>query len=581
MKTKLFFIAFVLTTLTANSQLLQKNFGTPQKHFVNANLASVNDGSNDIIIATNLFDTNAPATEPTLKRVDENGAVVWIKTYENTSLQNARLFDIENYFDLIFVTGSIDVSGTKRLFVAKIEALSGNVLDAKFYDVVSPNFNSMGLKIMATNSDANNDGVVDPGFVITGYFSSCYTVDLNCSLNAGLVLRTDLNLNLLWSKELESIIPGGSAQDYDFINGVVETNDGFLLTGSVTGQDTFIQQAVLAHKFDFEGNFVWDSSYIFGNARDLSVDAYYDPATNEVFMLNNYSNAHHFGVTVLDNATGAINFSKSWYVNEVNFELDFYGFSLLESDANPNNLIVMGYRRDYFNGSSMDQSNAIIYEFEKATGNQVNLSYQYLLPFQEPVGDEYNFWNAQMPLMYYPDMAMNHTASSGVASYYAVGYREVDPAAGGFTNIELFRMNTLNRNVCDNLVLNFTTNPIASVTALTTVSSGNTPVISTALALNFVVPNYTDGSCDPTMSLEDNTSLNIKMYPNPTTDYVFINARDIEQIEVYDVTGKRLLVANSYNSNRGIYIGDFKNGMYLLTIKTQNSTVQTCKLIKK
>lgn len=581
MKTKLLFIACLLTTITASSQLLQKNFGTPQKHFINANLAPVDDGSNDIIIASNLFDTNATVSEPTLKRVDENGAVVWIKTYENTALQNARLFDVENYLDLIFVTGSIDVTGTKRVFVAKIEALSGNVLDAKYYDIVSSNFNSRGLKILATNSDSNNDGVADPGFVITGFFSSCFTVDLSCSLNAGFVLRTDLNLNLLWSRELESIIPGGSSQDYDFINGIVETNDGFLLTGSVTGQDTSIQQAVLAHKFDFEGNFIWDSSYIFGNSRDVSVDAYYDPGTNEVYMLSNYSNSHHFGVTVLDNTTGVINLSKSWYVNESNFELDFYGFKLLESDANSNNLIVMGYRRDYLNGSSIDQTNVIVYEFDKATGNQVGLSYQYLLPFQEPMGDEYNFWNAQMPLMYYPDMAMNYTSNAGVPSYYAVGYREVDPAAGGFTNIELFRIDTLNRNVCDNLILNFTTNPLGTVTPLTTVSSGNTPVTSPTLALSFLVPNYTEGSCDPTMSIESNQSLNIKMYPNPASESVFISTHDVARIQIYDVTGKLLLESNTYSPQEGIYVGDFKNGMYLVTVQTQNNAVQTMKLIKK
>ncbi|MCR9182452.1 MAG: T9SS type A sorting domain-containing protein [Flavobacteriaceae bacterium] len=579
MKTKLFLIASLLITISASSQLLQKNFGTPQKHFNNLNIAPVDDGSNDIIIASNLFHPSAPISEPTLKRVDENGVLIWTKTYENTTLQNARLFDIVNYFDLVFVTGSIDIAGTKRTFIAKIEAFSGNVLDSKFYDMVSPNFNSRGLKIIFSESDANNDGLSNPGLVVTGFFGTCYSINVSCPLNAGFIFRTDINLNTLWSKELESIVPG-SAQDFDFINGIVETNDGLLLTGSVTGENSIglSQQGVLAHKIDFEGNFQWDASYIRGNSSDISVDAYYDLSTNEIFMLTNYSVLHNFGITVLNNANGAIITAKSWEANEVNFELDFYGFSLLRSVSNPNNLVIMGYRRDFFNGTGFDQSNPFIYEFDKSTGIQSGDSYQYLLPFVEPIGDEYNFWNGQMPLMFYPDMAMLNVLNSGVTNYMALGYR-LD--ATNYGNIELFKIDNLNRNVCDNLPLQFNSSTLGSILPITTVSSGTMPIMDNLLTLNFQSPTITQASCDPSLSVGSNQILDIKLYPNPASDYIYLTGDQIVFVQVVDSTGRIVLQSKPLDSSNRLFVGDIKTGIYFVSVTGINNQTQTFKLLKK
>lgn len=579
MKTILFLIVSLLMSITASSQLLQKNFGTPQKHFTNLNIAPVDDGSNDIIIASNLFDQATPVSEPTLKRVNQNGIIIWTKTYENTALQNARLFDIVNYLDLIFVTGSIDVAGTKRTFIARIDTITGNVLDVKYYDIVSPNFNSRGLKIIFTDSDANNNGTPDLGLVVTGFFGSCYAVDINCPLNIGFVLRTDLNLNSLWSIELESIVPG-STLDYDFINGIVETNDGFLLTGSVTGENSMglPLQGVLAHKIDFEGIFQWDSSYIRGNSSDISVDAYYDNSTNEIFMLTNYSVLHNFGITVLNNTTGAINTAKSWEANEVNFELDFYGFSLFESISNPNNLIIMGYRRDYFNGAGIDQSNPLIFEFDKVNGNFVGNSYQYLLPFSEPIGDEFNFWNGQMPLMYYPDMAMNYVFNNGVANYFALGYRNDNTS---FVNIELFKVDNLNRNVCDNILLQFNSNSLGPILPITTVSSGSTPSFDFISSLTFQTPTITQESCDPNLSVGSNQLMDVKLYPNPATNYVYFSGDGIESVKIVDSAGRVIIEKKSYDNSIGLFVGNLKNGIYFVSVSGFNNQTQTFKLVKK
>lgn len=577
MKLKLFFISFLLFSVVANSQLLQKNLEFSQAHLINANLAQIEDGTNDVVIASNLLSTASP--EPVLKRLQDDGTVVWAKTYDDPTLLNARIFDITNYFDLIFMTGSVDVGGTTKIFVAKIEAATGDLLDDRYYDIVNANFNSTGLKVIVSDSDATGDGNTNPGLLITGFFGNCLNADPSCNLNIGFALRTNLNLDQIWVTEVDSSVSG--SLDYDFVNGAVETSDGFVLTGSATGQgNTSIQAGVLAHKIDFEGTQVWDSSYIFGNSRDVSVDAYYDSSTDEIFMLSNYSNQHSFGVTVLDNANGAINASKSWYANEDNFELDFYGFSLRESLASANNLIIYGYRRSYFDGTNTNQTNIIVHEFEKSNGNQVGTSYQYLTPYQEPTGDPYNLWDSQLPLIYYPDIALYDTSVTSPI-HYAVGYRNGDPSTGGFSNIEFMNVDALKINACDNMSLDFTTNALGTVNTITNVSSAVVSIVEGAMAISGTAITLLEDSCSNPLSLESQKQFNIKLYPNPASDYVFLSEDvNIRKIRIMDITGKKVFETNSYLKDEGIFVGNLNKGIYFISVETLDNVSGNLKLIK-
>lgn len=583
MKTQLLCMVCILIGSVGNAQLFQKNYEGPQKHFKNANLANINDGSDDLIIASNLFDSSTNVFEVALQRVDENGDVVWSKTYENTSLQGARVFDVENYFDWVLMTGAVNVAGTNQVFIAKIEAFTGNVLDMEYYEIDNSSYHSTGLKIKETNSDADGNGSPNPGFVVVGFFGDCPDPNPSCTENLGFVLRTDTNLNDLWSIELSSIIPG-STLDLDFINGVVETNNGFVLTGSVTAENAngITQQGVLAHKIDFGGNFEWDSSYVRGNSNDLSVDGVYDPNTDEVFLLCNYSFFHHFGITSLDNSNGTINTGSSWIYNEVDFELDYYGFSLLRSISNSNNLVVQGYRRDYFdpNTSNFNETNVISFEFDKSTGNQVGNAYQYLIDFNEIPGDAYNFWAGQMPFVYYPDMSILSVTNNG-DFYHTIGYREGDSSGGSLANIELIKLDDQFENSCDDVIKEFTTNTLGNITSITSVSSGNVPITKVASNFNDTVISVGVNTCDPTASTEDFEQQQIKVFPNPSQGQIYIESDNIANIKIYSITGKLVKQFNSYNQSNGISIEHLPSGVYFMSMQTNENNVHSIKIIKK
>lgn len=576
MKLKLLFICLLLFTVTANSQLLQKNFEISQGDLINANLAEVDDGTNDVVIGGNLKATASAV--PILKRVKEDGTLLWSKTYSVPAFNaNARFFDIENYFDLIFVTGSIDVNNVKKVFLLKIEAQTGDILGTQYYDIITSSFNSVGFNVIITESDATGDSNPNPGLLVTGFFGNCPNADSSCSMNIGFALRTDLNLNTIWTIEVDSTTPG---LDYDFVNGAVETSDGFVLTGSATGQgNSNVQAGVLIHKINFQGGFEWDSSYIFGNSTDVSVDAYYDSGTNEIFLLNNYSNQHHFGVTVVDNTNGTIDGSRSWHVNEVSSSLDYYGFSLVESLSSSGNLVVYGYRRNYFDGTDNNESNILVYEFNKATGNQVGTSYQYLTPYQETHVDEYNFWNGQLPLIYFPDMAL-YDSSATTPIHYVVGYRNGASATGGYSNIEFMNIDAQKENACDNIVVDYNRTLLGSLNSLSNISSGTVSTSDMAVTFDNTVITMTEESCSAALSTEELQKSDIKLYPNPASDYVFINNAEIKSIQVMDITGKKVLDTTSYSKDEGIYIGNLEKGIYFINVETLDQSSSTVKLIK-
>ncbi len=75
----------------------------------------------------------------------------------------------------------------------------------------------------------------------------------------------------------------------------------------------------------------------------------------------------------------------------------------------------------------------------------------------------------------------------------------------------------------------------------------------------------------------------IKIYPNPTTDYISIsNIENTAKLEIYDITGKLYYEAKSSSNNyENIKISDFPIGMYLIRILTNENEYLTSKFIKK
>ena len=69
----------------------------------------------------------------------------------------------------------------------------------------------------------------------------------------------------------------------------------------------------------------------------------------------------------------------------------------------------------------------------------------------------------------------------------------------------------------------------------------------------------------------------VHIYPNPTTGWINIDLDDITDIEVYDITGQKIL---QDNQTQCIDLSDQPNGVYLLRITTKERTIEK-ELIKQ
>lgn len=88
---------------------------------------------------------------------------------------------------------------------------------------------------------------------------------------------------------------------------------------------------------------------------------------------------------------------------------------------------------------------------------------------------------------------------------------------------------------------------------------------------------------ESTLNLEDYKDIQIKVYPNPTSGYVFIesNIADISQIKILNILGQTLIEQKNLSGETNkIDLSSFENGMYILSIKTTDNKITTTRILK-
>jgi len=248
-------------------------------------------------------------------------------------------------------------------------------------------------------------------------------------------------------------------------------------------------------------------------------------------------------------------------------------------------LIITGYDREetWSSGSNsyMGKTNVFVYEFDKMTGAQIANNYQYLVVSDEIVTDPYNFWDLQMPLIYYPDISFDYVDNTGAElNYFHVGYKNDDPSTN-FTNANIFKTPINKINDCDNLLLNFTVNSPITIQNNFNVSSGGgltvTPFNFTVLVDNNIINTETD--CEIVLAVNDEAFEKGVIYPNPVSETLNITVINVESFRIYDSLG-RVIKQNDAVNNNSVNVGNLKNGIYFIEINTKANQVQIFKFVK-
>ena len=68
---------------------------------------------------------------------------------------------------------------------------------------------------------------------------------------------------------------------------------------------------------------------------------------------------------------------------------------------------------------------------------------------------------------------------------------------------------------------------------------------------------------------DENNAIKMNVFPNPTTDYVTIEAEGIREITIVDVTGRLIKTMPYQGSQANLDMGTFDEGMYFVLVKTK------------
>ena len=92
---------------------------------------------------------------------------------------------------------------------------------------------------------------------------------------------------------------------------------------------------------------------------------------------------------------------------------------------------------------------------------------------------------------------------------------------------------------------------------------------------SFAVVNF---AC-ATLSTSDFDLNEISLYPNPTNSVFNLEIPNevVKQVEIYDLSGKKLLKSNQHQ----IDVSSFATGIYMVQIQTESGKTRVSKLVKK
>lgn len=106
--------------------------------------------------------------------------------------------------------------------------------------------------------------------------------------------------------------------------------------------------------------------------------------------------------------------------------------------------------------------------------------------------------------------------------------------------------------------------------------TGNTSVTDG----EFKISAYDSSLVLATNEVKDTAKNNIKVYPNPFSDVLNISdIANVKNVLVTDISGR--LVKTIAKPDSSLYLGELKQGMYLITLEMKDGSKQTIKTIKK
>lgn len=313
---------YLVKTNQNGDTLWTKTYGGINNDRANSVHQTVDGG---YILAGSTFTYGCCDSKGYLIKINANGGINWTKTYEYNF---EAISSIKQTTDGGYIMAGLSTIGSNNCYLIKSDS-NGTVLWAKTYGGIA--------KDEASSVQETNDG----GYIITGQTNSFGTGASDC-----LLIKTDVNGNILWSKTY-----GGISSDY--ANSVQQTLDGGFIIAGVTQSYGAGSTDCLVIKTDSNGNIFWsktygtvntnnanyieqtnDGGYIIVGSNDYDVYLIKTKSNGEPVWTKSYGGSgYDVGISVHQTADGGY-IIGGWKSDSVSFQnIDFY---LIKTDSNGN-----------------------------------------------------------------------------------------------------------------------------------------------------------------------------------------------------------------------------------------------------
>ena len=438
----------------------------------------------------------------------------------------------------------ITTNSPTNIFVLKLDA-SGNFVWA----------NNIGTSAFdegnAITLDANSNVIVTGSFAgITNFNPNGTAVNLGAS-GAGtdvFVLKLDATGNFIWAKSFGSVANGNSGVDFGKaittdVSGNIFTT-GFCETGAdldpSSATYTFVNRGAFVSKLDASGNFVMAASlggatsYDNSQGNGIKVDA-----SGNIYTVGFFNN-------VID-----LNPSSASYTFQSTGSTDDMFISKLDVTGN-----FVWAKHLYSNNSSTS---------DKATGIDLDASGNLYV-----TGFTYGDLNMQPNTGLIINGLYNESVILKIdAGGTLQGFTHVGNSAGLISNSIVMDASN-NAHITGNFVYTQDFNPDAGINNLTSVAFIDAFILKTGIA-TFIVN-----------SINELNEIAFNVYPNPSNSVINVACLSFTKnpttLEITNTLGQVILSKTLTNNNTQINISDFVEGIYYITLKTDNKKT-TQKLI--
>ncbi len=462
-----------------------------------------------------------------LVKTDANGVVAWTKSYGDTSADDAN-YAIQTTDSGYAITGPSFSYGGQTVLLIKTDA-SGNVSWAKAYGTGDAGSDAQSSSMKQT---------ADGGYIITGYVSN-----YGAGNDDYYLLKTDASGNIQWSKTYG----GGGNDDASCV--ALTSDGGYIICGTTTSFGDTTTGNIYIVKTDGSGNLLWSKDFGSNDGMDMANSI--QQTADKGYIITGVTMGPAFGefATLLKtDSTGNIVWTKAYGTNDVSSDASASSVSQTADGG----YIFTGYISNF--GAGSDD-----YYLVKTDANGDTL---FTKTYGSSSADDADF--------------VIQTGDGG----YAVAGNTFGFGALG-QHLYVVKTDSLGNSPCHQGNTATVINGNITFSVFSTIDT-----VSTGGVASVVVPIMATGGaptdlCATTTAVHElvNTA-EIGVSPNPSSGQFEITSSVlINDIAVYDVTGRMVYSRTINADNAGLDISREAKGVYLLRLVSVDKDIIVKKIV--